>query len=257
MIFAMTALALVAVSDASAAEVETRPDYVTQPVWRGQPTPQDLAGHYPVKAAKAPGRAVVECIADVAGALTHCRAIYETPGGLGFGEAAAALVSGKFSLEPQDRAGRDVAGRPIRIPIRWTQEIADPQPPRLTIGSPEWADRPSSIRMRSSLPRAAWREKVGGGATIACKLTEDGRLADCVVEKEEPSSLGFGEAALKLSSKFRMDLTAPAFAPGKSVYVALYWDPPIRKTRGDLYRGGPMSPHPSPPRVTIPPGTRR
>ncbi len=250
------ALALAFAAEGASEAVPAPPDYVTRPVWREHPTLRELSDFYPVGAPGIPGRAVVECTANAAGALENCRAIEETPAGLGFGNASVALASSRFALEPLDRDGREVAGRPVRLPVRWTRETAEDRPPRLTIGSPVWAKGPSDLGVRSAHPRAAWRDKVGGSATMACTLTADGLLAGCVVEQQQPEGMGFGEAALKLSHRFRMKLTDPAFAEGRLVRVELYWDRPVRQQRATSGWSGRVS-HPRAPRPTIPPGMPR
>jgi len=41
---------------------------------------------------------------------------------------------------------------------------------------------------------------------IRCKITEARALADCIVVSEAPQGAGLGDAALQMSSKFRMKL---------------------------------------------------
>lgn len=50
----------------------------------------------------------------------------------------------------------------------------------------------------------AYRKGVEGRVLLVCKVTSSGDLTDCRTEKEDPVGMGFGEAALKMSSQFKM-----------------------------------------------------
>lgn len=56
-------------------------------------------------------------------------------------------------------------------------------------------------------PRAALRRALAGTALIRCNVTDEGKLADCRIEQESPTGLGFGQAALEVMPKFRMATT--------------------------------------------------
>jgi TonB family protein len=83
---------------------------------------------------------------------------------------------------------------------------AAPAPPARpsVITQPDWLQRPAGSDMANLYPKAAAAQNVEGRATIACKVTAQGTLADCAVTEESPAGQGFGEAALKLATLFKM-----------------------------------------------------
>lgn len=227
MIPVLLALALTAASEAP---VDMGPpDFVTQPVWRERPTSGDLTDFYPVGANGAAGSVVVECTANARGALEHCHSIRELPAGLDFDKAAVALVLRKYAIGPKDAAGRDVAGRPVRIPVEWsvrTSAAVAPPAGSDLITRPQWAARPSGDVLARVYPRGALSRGEGGRATLNCTVKANGYLENCTVVEEEGE--GFGQAALAASPYFRMK---PQMADGKpvgggTVRIPLVWRAP-------------------------------
>jgi TonB family protein len=70
----------------------------------------------------------------------------------------------------------------------------------------QWAHRATWDDVARVYPAKARRHGVEGMALVACRVTTDGALADCKVDRETPARAGFGEAALKLMPRFRMRL---------------------------------------------------
>lgn len=94
----------------------------TQPQWRRVPEPlypeaADEAGIYE-------GRATVQCAASVAGVLSDCEVLTETPAGYGFGEALVTSTR-DASVHPRMVDGEPTAGV-IRFSTRF--RIEPPQP---------------------------------------------------------------------------------------------------------------------------------
>jgi protein TonB len=58
--------------------------------------------------------------------------------------------------------------------------------------------------MERYYPERALSLEKSGTARMTCKVNADGTLADCKISSEEPSGLGFGSAALKMASLFKM-----------------------------------------------------
>lgn len=72
------------------------------------------------------------------------------------------------------------------------------------VTKPDWATKPVPADLADVYPPAAEKSGLGGRATIECRVATDGLLAHCRLLAEDPRGAGFGEAALKLSQRFRM-----------------------------------------------------
>lgn len=92
---------------------------VVRPVWTNKPNGEDMARAYPRRAKGASGEVRLRCVIAANGRFDTCDVIQETPGGLGFG-AAGLQVAKHFQMAPVDGDGGKVAGRAIRIPIKFT-----------------------------------------------------------------------------------------------------------------------------------------
>lgn len=76
----------------------------------------------------------------------------------------------------------------------------------------QWASRPNGEDLEAVYPRKARRELRGGWAVIVCAAMPNGALTDCRVGAE--SEDGFGDAVLKVQSKFRLK---PQLVDGRPV----------------------------------------
>lgn len=68
-----------------------------------------------------------------------------------------------------------------------------------------WRMKPSGGDMAAIYPPKAQREEKAGWAVIECQTLASGDLKDCQLLGEAPANYGFGDAALKLASKFKLD----------------------------------------------------
>ncbi|HEX7948133.1 MAG TPA: TonB family protein [Phenylobacterium sp.] len=91
----------------------------------------------------------------------------------------------------------------LALAIAFLLQSTTPAPASI-ITNPDWAERPSGDDVSKFYPGRAAQIGYAGQATISCIVLADGRLSDCKLTREEPEDRGFGEAALKLSAKFRM-----------------------------------------------------
>jgi TonB family protein len=84
----------------------------------------------------------------------------------------------------------------------------------VAVSAPDWLRRPSGEDMFRVYPPRAKRNKVSGRATLQCKVSKEGTLADCVVLSEDPPGESFGQAGLQMAPLFRM---RPQTKDGKPV----------------------------------------
>ncbi|WP_296817668.1 energy transducer TonB, partial [Brevundimonas sp.] len=101
--------------------------------------------------------------------------------------------------------------------------LQDPTPP--PISNPVWLQRPSGSDLARYAPQALLDEGLSGRTVIRCIVNEHGRLEDCTVAEETPAGRGFGEASLRLVSRFRMRSETADGVPveGGSVSIPITW----------------------------------
>lgn len=95
-------------------------------------------------------------------------------------------------------------------------QVVAPRPPGegSIIVDPQWIQRPNGEDINRYYPMQAARRELQGRAVLACAVTAEGTLTGCKVVEESPTDVGFGDAALKLSTRYRMRSTLP---DGRSV----------------------------------------
>jgi TonB family protein len=109
-------------------------DAIEAPIWVEEPSGAALLRATPGLASMlgVQGLAKLSCQVSAQGLLQQCRVAAETPGGLGFGQAALSLASG-FRLAPalvaQAAAGKTVAVR-VGFPAGEPPQSWEPPPPR-------------------------------------------------------------------------------------------------------------------------------
>ncbi|HEY3951314.1 M56 family metallopeptidase [Phenylobacterium sp.] len=184
--------------------------FVTAPDWAAKPKGEDVARVYPkANQDRMGGSAAIDCRFAGDGRLTACKVASETPPGDGFGAAALALAP-LFQAKPLSKSGEAVAGRAIRIPIRFL-----PAAPAAQVGlvtRPDWIDKPTGADIARFYPAEALKGNWEGFVTLSCDVGKDGRLAGCSAKDElapgfgRPADLGeqFRNASLQLASLFRM-----------------------------------------------------
>jgi len=120
--------------------------------------------------------------------------------------------------------------------ILWTQwdHIAQPAiVDRFVDSKPvypaEWLRLPTEDDVARLYPAKARREKLAVDVMVnmACAIREDGGLTDCVINEESLTGYGFGDAALKLSAKFKARTKAAdgSSLTGLPVGIPLSFDP--------------------------------
>jgi len=86
--------------------------------------------------------------------------------------------------------------------------------PPVIVTQPDWLETPTSEDFDAVYPLAARQNDIEGGARLRCEALTTGALVGCEVVSEQPEGLGFGEAALLITPKFRM---APGTRDGTPV----------------------------------------
>lgn len=84
-----------------------------------------------------------------------------------------------------------------------------------------WAEVPSAADFARVFPMRALRQNVSGRAVLECTMDGFGRLSQCAIVEETPVGMGFGNAALAVSSHFRMVSTVLDQANGGRVRLPL------------------------------------
>jgi TonB family protein len=194
--------------------------YDVPTTWLHKPTEHDLLVVWP-KAAWAKhlgGRAVINCLVSLLGAVFDCVTTSETPAGESFGAAAIALTP-QFLMKPATFKGQPVVA-PVSIPINFAMSPGgggghgEPEGGRLTVpAAMAWLQAPSYADMAAAYPKKAREAHLSGHVTVDCSFTNSGGLSDCTTISEEPKGQGFGAAAHNLARQFR----APAELPLKTL----------------------------------------
>lgn len=192
--------------------VEYRYPVDTHPDWVRRPRPEDIRAVWPSEAMKrgVGGRAVINCLVTAQGALTQCLAIEEWPASEGFGGAAIAL-SPQLTFKPAKLNGVAVPS-PVTIPFNFGAGVGTgpiPGDKKVLPVNMAWAEAPSYADVAAAYPKKASIEKRGGRATLACDMTQEGRLASCDSLASEPRGYGFDTAAKALARQFRLQLLTP------------------------------------------------
>ena len=170
---------------------------ITHPTFTAAPTRAEVAAAHPAAARDLAGRVTMDCEADATGALNRCSVQAEEPRGRGFGKAARELAP-RFRLAPTFPGGESVKGIMVRVPVQFSPGLQNGE----QIAKPEWARLPEAEPDYPAKAMAAGVKK--GRVVLDCRVQVGGGLGDCRVASENPSGVGFGEAALALSRGFFM-----------------------------------------------------
>jgi len=106
-----------------------------------------------------------------------------------------------------------VIGILAALAMAGAQDGAGPKPVG-EIEDPVWRSRPSSAQASNLYPYPAMANEKVGMAVVHCRATANGALEACVLACEGPTGWGFGKAALKMASHYKLK---PMLADGRSV----------------------------------------
>lgn len=135
-------LLLVAQSGAAAEHVVISPD------WLEKPNADEVAEAFPKIALMLglEGRASISCDVSAKGVLEHCVVVSESPAGLGFGSATAALAK-TFKMKPKTVDGVPVNGGTVRIPMAYKLPPR-PKPDTSTVIGADVFGAPSALALQ-------------------------------------------------------------------------------------------------------------
>ena len=142
----------------------------------------------------------LQCAVTEHSAWGHCSLVSEDPPGLGFGDAALALVK-NFPTESANFTPTPSAVATVRYD-RYTI-TTEAQGVTHVIRPPVFKERPTYLQMASQFFSLSSRGQEFS-ATIDCIVTVVGKLDPCRVTKEAPIGLGVGKRALATVRTFKM-----------------------------------------------------
>jgi len=97
--------------------------------------------------------------------------------------------------------------RQARLRLAAVERPAPPAPAPArpaVITDPDWVQLPSADDLARFYPDRASRMNVNGDVAMACEVTASGAVSGCTIVTENPPDYGFGDAALKLATLFKM-----------------------------------------------------
>lgn len=174
--------------------------------WLKAPTFAQMTQAFPSRAKERNlvGRATLSCTFRSDGGLNACFVTNEDPIGLGFGAAAKTLVE-EFQAQPTTPEGQSLNRASVQIPFTFNQPMMQGGQPA-TINAPKWAAMPTNADFGAAFPsKARGADIERSRVVLLCVVASGGGLEGCRVTTETPAGLGFGEAALSLSTKFRLN----------------------------------------------------
>ena len=199
---------------------------LTQVPWTHAPTLAQVSAAYPEKAraAHVGGLVTLDCTFEQGGTVRDCQVAEETPKGYDFGRAARSLA-GDFVGPDTLPDGRSTDGDTTQFVVAFSPEMIDGRAP--VIGKPSWSHLPEALDMAAAFPAAARAAHVDvGHVVLGCFVAVGGKLISCSVQNETPAGLGFGAAAMSLSSQFQVSVWTDEGLPtvGGSVAVPIRYE---------------------------------
>lgn len=172
--------------------------------WIAAPTYDEVVAAYPEKARLKGlgGRATLDCEFRPGGGLGDCNMIQEQPKGQGFATAAKVLAERFVGPETLSN-GASTKGVSTQIAFVFDSDMLDPA--KRVVGKASWAKLPSGGDVAAGYPVAAAKAGVRSARVVMlCEIGEQGRLAGCSADSEEPGGHGFAASAIAMSPLFQV-----------------------------------------------------
>ena len=207
-------IALLAAAVVAGSTNETPARHGWGPEWARVPSDREMAEYLPEKTLEAGinGGAVLGCAVAASGRITQCHVIFEAPEKLDYGTTALKLAP-LFRMKVGAVA---IGSSRVTIPIEWGFDAPDASA-GVMIANPVWLSAASFADVAAAYPAASRGES--GGATLRCRVNQDGWIGLCGTLEEQPPGDGFAAAARALTDRFRIALTDDAFASGKPMWT--------------------------------------
>lgn len=178
---------------------------IQNPVWSAPPSMPRLPAEF--RAEDYRPEVSLDCIVSPGGSLTNCVAnVPNTPDA--FTHAAVqALATARVAAE--DRNGSPTTGRTVDVIVRFPLPVMDHPPPSSSrssptvIDAPVWISQPSAEAFARYYPAGALAERLSAVVELSCLVGSSG-VPSCTVILENPPQKGFGQAAVRLSRRYRM-----------------------------------------------------
>ncbi len=122
----------------------------------------------------------------------------------------------------------------VAMTVQAAAQTPAPSTRAIVIRRGDWVKSPNGNNMAAVYPRAARKSRIDGRVTLRCGVLATGLLTRCSTIEEAPQGWGFGDAALRLTSKFRMKPVTPDGQPvaGGSITIPLVFQVPQTGARG-------------------------
>ncbi|HZZ89228.1 MAG TPA: energy transducer TonB [Caulobacteraceae bacterium] len=185
--------------------------------WLAAPSAENMAEAFPRKEVGkiASAHVVLRCELRADGGVNGCEPLEATPPGRGFDTAALRLT--KYFRVAKSEMHALWAFR-VDIPFDF-HDPSSTKPPE--VYDPIWIRAGDSSTV-ALFPQAAAKAGVSTGeATATCTVRRDGSLGDCVARGEQPSGLGFGDAALNAASVLGMSPWSAQGAPVEGARISI------------------------------------
>lgn len=203
------------------------------PDWKRAPSEQDFLSVFPRAAMEAGkgGKVQLSCKVTVTGVLSGCKVASETPPGLGFGQAALAVVP-QMLMSPAIKDGRPVEVDDVTIPVIFPKPGASTgsrisgisqsnMETFAVLNKVPWTATPSVSDVWAAYPAKARAEKLSGRITLECTIRTSGEIGSCQSRNRDADSEVFVPAAKALATKFRAPLKFDDGASTAGVRVLL------------------------------------
>jgi len=192
---------------------------LVDPVWSETPTPAQVVSTFPPEdvGKVTAGYATLRCKVRPDGSLRDCESLVAHPEDGAF-KVAALKLAGDFKLSVAGRNPAELSDFFVDIPVSFTAP-GNPAP-RLT--APQWVRTLDTAQLVAVFPAKAIAAGVSRGrGVVKCRVTHEGRLADCQLVSENPEGLGFGEAVLKAANDMAMNPWSMDGAPVDDAVIEL------------------------------------